>query len=130
MTTHTYAIMDISTAAYNEIAGKLRDAGYDHAFQQSEGRECIDMHGVGLRAEIPADRTEIGGVQEEYDAAPERAVDVMAKIRRALTFAATPGTTKRECEREALDAQMALAMLEDSTQVTLSVVGDAPKEKE
>lgn len=44
--THTYAGLEISQSAYDEIAGKLRDAGYDHAFDADTG--AIDMHGIGL----------------------------------------------------------------------------------
>ena len=43
--THTYALLEVSAAAYEEIAKKLREAGYDHAFN-AEGE--IDMHGIGL----------------------------------------------------------------------------------
>lgn len=49
--TRTYVILDISQAAYDEIAKKLRDAKYDHAFHQEEGAaEVIDMQGIALRA--------------------------------------------------------------------------------
>jgi hypothetical protein len=43
--THTYAELEISQAAWDEIAQKLRDAGYDHAFVDGK---TIDMHGIGL----------------------------------------------------------------------------------
>ena len=46
--TYTYAVLEVSKAAYDEIAAKLRDAGYDHAFTD-EGE--IDMHGIALAAE-------------------------------------------------------------------------------
>jgi hypothetical protein len=43
--THTYALLEVSPAVYEEIAAKLREAGYSHAFNvQGE----IDMHGIGL----------------------------------------------------------------------------------
>jgi hypothetical protein len=42
--THTYVELEVSAAAYDEIAGKLRAAAYDHAFHD----EVIDMHGIGL----------------------------------------------------------------------------------
>lgn len=45
-TVHTYALLELSPAAYEEIAKKLRDAGYDHAFND-EGE--IDMHGIGVK---------------------------------------------------------------------------------
>lgn len=43
--THTYAKLELSPAAYEEIATKLQEAGYDHAFM-SDG--TIDMHGIGV----------------------------------------------------------------------------------
>ena len=43
--THTYAILDISHTAFEEIATKLRAAGYHHAFD----RDVIDMHGIAVR---------------------------------------------------------------------------------
>lgn len=46
--THTYAGLEVSAATYDEIAAKLRAAGYDHAFDG----DVIDMNGIGLiRAE-------------------------------------------------------------------------------
>lgn len=44
--THTYATLEISASAYDEIAEKLRAAGYEHAFDLPEG--AIDMQGVGV----------------------------------------------------------------------------------
>mgnify|MGYP001606129669 CR=1 FL=1 len=56
--THTYAELMVSEKTYNEIASKLRVAGYDHAFIPGEkvtegsiGRDVIDMHGIGLIAQ-------------------------------------------------------------------------------
>lgn len=43
--THTYAELELSTAAYDEIAAKLRAADYDHAFMDDG---TIDMHGIGV----------------------------------------------------------------------------------
>lgn len=45
--THTYALLELSPAAYDEIAGKLRAAGYHHAFNDG----VIDMHGIGIASE-------------------------------------------------------------------------------
>lgn len=42
--THTLAHLEVSKSTYDEIAGKLREAGWDHAFLDG----VIDMHGVGL----------------------------------------------------------------------------------
>lgn len=58
--THTYAVLEVSTATYREIRGKLDAAGYQHAFQETamaavrgdgldvSGIEVIDMHGIAL----------------------------------------------------------------------------------
>lgn len=49
--THTYAILEISETAFKEIAGKLEEAGYSHAFD-GDGKECvIDMHGIAVQSE-------------------------------------------------------------------------------
>lgn len=56
--THTYAILEVSRTAYDEIAAKLREAGYNHAFEavrevNRAGRPAtivIDMHGIAIRA--------------------------------------------------------------------------------
>lgn len=53
--THTYAILEVSPAAYEEIAEKLRSAGYGHVFA---GDGTIDMHGIGLRPEPDAKEIE------------------------------------------------------------------------
>jgi hypothetical protein len=45
--THTYAVLEISAAAWHEIATKLRNAGYSHAFGDDG---TIDMHGIGVQA--------------------------------------------------------------------------------
>jgi len=42
--THTYVELELSQSAYEEIARKLREAGYDHCFMHP-GPE-IDMHGI------------------------------------------------------------------------------------
>jgi hypothetical protein len=51
--THTYAVLEVSQATYDEIAGKLAEAGYDHAFHVDDGRVLVDMHGIALAAEPP-----------------------------------------------------------------------------
>jgi hypothetical protein len=49
--THTYAVLEISRKAYDEIHAKLEDAGYQHAFiHEDEGRDVIDMHGIAVKA--------------------------------------------------------------------------------
>ena len=44
--THTYAVMEVSQACYDEIALLLLDAGYGHAFME-DGE--IDMHGIAVK---------------------------------------------------------------------------------
>ena len=45
--TYTYVTMDVSGLTYDEIAKKLRAAGYDHVFHEG----LIDMHGLALKKE-------------------------------------------------------------------------------
>ena len=49
MMTRTYVILEISPEAFLEIALRLREAGYDHVFE--EDGKIIDMHGIALRKE-------------------------------------------------------------------------------
>jgi hypothetical protein len=44
-TTYTYVTMELSQAAYDEIAKKMRAAEYVHAFGE-DGE--IDMHGIAV----------------------------------------------------------------------------------
>lgn len=53
--THTYAVLDVSAAAYDEIRRKLEDANYQHAFHPDGGRILIDMHGIAIAKEVPAE---------------------------------------------------------------------------
>lgn len=46
--THTFAELEVSPRTYDEIAVKLRVAGYDHAFVADSTNGGIDMHGIGL----------------------------------------------------------------------------------
>ena len=48
--TYTYAILEVSPEAYNEIHEALEAAGYQHAFHQEPNEpEVIDMAGIALR---------------------------------------------------------------------------------
>ena len=53
-TTYTFAELEISPSAYNEIKRKLKAAKYDHAFHD-EGK-LIDMHGIALTCPSPKKR--------------------------------------------------------------------------
>lgn len=44
--THSYAIMEVSAAAFEEIEHKLREAGYVHVIDVEEG--LLDMQGIAL----------------------------------------------------------------------------------
>ena len=50
--THTYAILEISKAAFDEIADKLKEH-YPHAFHYNKDRRIIviDMDGLALAPE-------------------------------------------------------------------------------
>lgn len=43
-TTHTVVTLGLSRAAYDEVARKLREAGYEHCFDG----DLIDMTGIGV----------------------------------------------------------------------------------
>jgi hypothetical protein len=49
--THTLAELELSPAAYEEIANKLLDARYDHAFLGEGG--MIDMSGIAITRKKP-----------------------------------------------------------------------------
>lgn len=49
--THTYALLEVSAAAYDEIAAKLCEAGYSHAVND-DGE--IDMRGLALTKPAPS----------------------------------------------------------------------------
>jgi len=46
--TRTYVHLEVSESTYNDIAAKLKDAGYDHAFHSHDETPCVDMHGIAL----------------------------------------------------------------------------------
>lgn len=49
--TYTYAILEISSSAYNEIKEKLEKAGYQDQFHEDKGSVVIDMHGIALKSD-------------------------------------------------------------------------------
>lgn len=53
--TYTYAVLEVSSSAFDEIHAKLEAAGYAHAFHEDkEHGVVIDMHGIGLAKSPPA----------------------------------------------------------------------------
>lgn len=63
MGTHTFAELEVSEGAYDEIAQKLKDAGYEHAFIG----ETIDMHGIGLTKGQPIPKGQISDGYHTFD---------------------------------------------------------------
>ncbi len=53
--THTYAILEVSAATFNEVKAKLTAAEYHHAFD----RDVIDMHGIALRADAAEEKPDM-----------------------------------------------------------------------
>lgn len=50
--THTYSILELSPAAYQEIRSKLEAAGYTDVFHRDDDHgETIDMHGIAVAQE-------------------------------------------------------------------------------
>jgi hypothetical protein len=51
--TYTYAILEVSHAAYTEIKSKLEKAGYSDQFHDDRDGDgvVIDMHGIALKDE-------------------------------------------------------------------------------
>lgn len=49
VSTHTFVVLEVSHAAYDEIKGKLEAAGYDVMVKEkADGSELLDMHGLAL----------------------------------------------------------------------------------
>lgn len=80
--TYTFATLPISPAAYTEIATRLRDAGYDHAFTEADGQEAIDMHGIALTT-LPKP-TAVDPIDEalgDFETAPAQSPEVKPTCR-------------------------------------------------
>lgn len=46
--THTYVILELSRAAFDEIKTKMLHAGYHFAFDEQKDKTIIDMHGIAV----------------------------------------------------------------------------------
>lgn len=63
--TYTFATLEVSQLAYDEIRSKLLEAGYDQAVLRDRDVELLDMRGIALnrgpevswRAVMPANGT-------------------------------------------------------------------------
>jgi hypothetical protein len=60
--THTYVVLPVSAAAFEEIKRKLTEAGYSHAF----GEHGIDMHGLVVAPEKAMTTEEIEARFKEF----------------------------------------------------------------
>lgn len=50
--THTYAILEISQSAFDEIKAKLEAAGYQHAFEPNlQDAVLIHTHSIALKSD-------------------------------------------------------------------------------
>jgi hypothetical protein len=49
--THTYAVLKISKAAFEEIMTKLVEAGYEDQLHEDGDELVCDMHGIAVQAE-------------------------------------------------------------------------------
>lgn len=97
--THTYAVLEVSAAAYAEVRALLAQAGYRHAFHETQaGQAVIDMHGIALAAQAttaPASESEerlTRLMDEAFAVANHPAmldwVNVLFELRRLRTAAA------------------------------------------
>lgn len=50
-TTHTFAILDVSAGAFEEIKARLEAVGHKDRIQEHEGRTIIVMQGIAIRCE-------------------------------------------------------------------------------
>ncbi len=48
--THTYAILEVSPEAFEEIRAKLEEVGHQVQFHEDDGESLIDMHGIALKS--------------------------------------------------------------------------------
>lgn len=53
MGTHTYAILEVEPAAFEDIKRRLLAVDYGFTIDTDNGREIIDMHGIALAADAP-----------------------------------------------------------------------------
>jgi hypothetical protein len=54
--THTYALLEVPPEMFEFVKKQLTEAGYEHAFDTSDGKPVIDMHGIAL-APMTDDKT-------------------------------------------------------------------------
>ena len=47
---YSYAVLEVSKEAFDEIAHRLYQAGYSHAFHREDGEVVIDMQGIAIKS--------------------------------------------------------------------------------
>lgn len=70
---HTYAVLDVSCEAYQEIRRLLVEAKYPYKIESDEAGEVIDMHGIALSEKEPAP-TEVKTLPQYNDPTPPTAL--------------------------------------------------------
>lgn len=96
--THTYAIVEISAAAYAEIRAKLVEANYDHLISSDGTSEVIDMNGLAVAGKVTASVTLDGETVvclRRFD--PVLKQTVFTPLPAPVT--PEPPTSRRKCER-------------------------------
>lgn len=68
--THTFAILELSPEAFQEISQKLIAANYMHAFSREEGRPIIDLTGLAITPIQPKPTHAIHNPQTEERKSP------------------------------------------------------------
>lgn len=113
--THTFVVLDLEPATFREIAAKLVDAGYDHAFVEQDGRTVIDMQGIAL---AETDKPKPVDVEGEKVAKIKRLV--AAEFRISLAHLEN---TKRGDNTQAMVRGIAMWLCRRHTDMSLNEVG-------
>lgn len=95
--THTYAMLPVSRATWEEIAAKLREANYSHAFDDEEG--VIDMNGIGLSVD-----------RDIENAAPQGSVEIAESPAATPEAPAVAAVPRLEAEARLVGAALGAAM--------------------
>jgi len=91
--TYTYAILDVSESAYQEIYSKLGKAQYFHLFHDHDS--IIDMHSIALRSDSVPEELEKTGIPADtermlkwfsYDHLPEPLYETSRHFYQVATY--------------------------------------------
>jgi hypothetical protein len=95
--THTYAVLEVSDAAHDEIRKLLEDAGYRDQLHEEDGRLLIDMHGIALAKRVAPEEEPRCVVQREGPYEARSMQDGVARRRMPYgTVARSEGLTAYE----------------------------------